>query len=230
MKNILNEYIDSDFTGRLLYTVKYIKDSDVRDKKVLDVGCGFGWVINNVLERGAKQAVGLEVSALDLKTARGNIKDKKALFKVGSAIKIPFQDGSFNTVVSFEVLEHVPKNGEGQVFAEVSRVLKKDGIFYLSTPYSSLASKALDPAWWLIGHRHYCADQLRKWSQGHSFKVIDIQVRGRYWNLINALNMYFSKWVLRRKPLFADFFNQKENLEFQDKDGLATIFLKAKKI
>ena len=44
-------------------------------------------------------------------------------------IKMPFEDGSFDVVISTEVLEHVPD--PAHYLAEVKRVLKPGGVFSL---------------------------------------------------------------------------------------------------
>jgi ubiquinone/menaquinone biosynthesis C-methylase UbiE len=135
MKNLLNEKPNSKLIGRLKFTVKkFIKEKDVVNKKVLDIGCGYGWFELNALKRGVKEIHGIEITDEDLKTVRENIKDLRAKFKKGGALKLPFRDNYFDTVVSWEVIEHIPKNTEDRMFKEVSRVLKKNGIFYLSTP------------------------------------------------------------------------------------------------
>ena len=173
---------------------------------------------------------GIEVSEKDLETVLQNLKDDKYLFKVGSALNIPFENESFDTVVSFEVLEHIPKNTENKMFSEVNRVLRKGGIFYLSTPCKSFFSTIFDPAWWLIGHRHYSKKELEIFAHKNGFEIISMKVKGGWWNLLELLNMYFSKWVLRRKPVFARFFNKKIDDEYKKENGFMNIFIKLKKI
>ena len=229
MKNILNEKPDQNLHGRLLFSADFVDDEDIKNKTILDIGCGYGWCEMNFLKRGVKEIIGMETSEDDLKTAKQYIEDKRAGFIVGNALKIPFKNDCFDTVVCWEVLEHIPKNNEMNLFREVNRVLKKDGAFYLSTPYDRLLSIFFDPAWWLIGHRHYGKKQITQYIQKNGFKLVKMEVRGKIWCLISGINMYFSKWILRRKPLFQKYFIKKENLEYQKKNGFNNIFIKAKK-
>ncbi len=228
MKNILNVKPDLELNARLKFSNDLVDNRDIENKKILDVGCGFGWFELNALKKGVQEIAGIEISALDLKPARENIKDKRAVFKIGGVLNAPFKDNYFDTVVAWEVIEHIPKNTEDKMFKEVKRVLKKNGAFYLSTPYDSFVSKYLDPAWWLIGHRHYSKDQLIKFGDKQGFKISEIYIKGGFWNLINVLNMYISKWIFRRKQFFEEELSKREEKEFK-KEGFMGIFVKYQK-
>lgn len=99
--------------------------------RVLDVGCGNG-ILTRTLYESAPQ---LEFWGID-KSKRQIAKAKSYAahihYKVANAEKLPFAANYFNAVVCFEVLEHV--DSIAKVMGEVNRVLKKGGIFYLTTP------------------------------------------------------------------------------------------------
>lgn len=229
MKNILNERPDVNLNARLKFSNKLVDTTDIRNKKVLDIGCGFGWFELNVLKKGVKQIAGIEISSLDLKTAKENIRDERIIFKVGGALKLPFKDNYFDTVAAWEVIEHIPKNTESKMFKEVGRVLKKNGSFYLSTPYDSFWSKYFDPAWWLIGHRHYSKEKLVNLGERNGFEVSEIYLKGRWWGLINLLNLYVAKWIFRRGPFLESKLIAKEDREYNLNKGFMGIFVKYEK-
>lgn len=229
MKNILNEKPSKELNARLKYSTKFVEDADVKNKKVLDIGCGFGWFELNVLNRGVKKIVGLELSEEDLSTVKKHVKNNKVFFTTGSAINLPFKDKAFDTVVAWEVVEHIPKNTEDKMFKEVFRVLKKDGVFYLSTPYDSFWSKYFDPAWWLIGHRHYSEEKLINLGCKNGFKVSEVHTKGKWWGLINLLNLYIAKWIFRRKPFLEKNLLDKESREYGTDKGCMGIFVKYQK-
>lgn len=229
MKNIIHENPFGELDGRILATVNFVKDEDVSHKSILNIGCGFGWCELNFLGRGVKQMTGTEISEDDLKTARENILDKRVSFVVGSAIQLPFPSNSFDTVVSWEVIEHIPKKTENVMFAEVFRVLKPRGIFYLSTPHFGFFSNILDPAWWLVGHRHYSKQLLSSYARKNNFRMIEVTVKGKWWMLFSLVNMYVSKWIFRRRPFFGEFFARKEREEYLKDDGFGNIFVKFQK-
>lgn len=225
MKNILDEKPTTKLHGRLLYSKMFVIDEDIKGKNVLDIGCGFGWMELNLLSRGVKNVAGVELSEKDLKTAKENIKNKRCSFFVGSAFSLPFTNEIFDTVIAWEVIEHIPKGSENRMFKEVYRVLKPNGIFYLSTPYNSFLSKILDPAWWFIGHRHYSKLQLIKYGQDNNFKILDIETKGRLYSIAFLLNLYIAKWIFRQGPFLKNYFQNKENLEYLQ-NGYVNIFVK----
>lgn len=229
MKNIIDEKPTTDPHGRLLYCTRFVSDDDIKNKRILDIGCGFGWFELNAIKRKAKHIIGIETTNNDLKTAKKSIKNDKVSFQIGSALKLPFKDKSFDTVVSWEVLEHIPKNGEKRMFQEVHRVLKPNGIFYLSTPNQSVLSNVLDPAWWLINHRHYTMGDLIALSEKNGFKVEKIVTRGSWWEIIGINNLYVSKWIFRRKPFFERNIQGKQDKEYQNNYGFTNIFIKSRR-
>jgi 2-polyprenyl-6-hydroxyphenyl methylase/3-demethylubiquinone-9 3-methyltransferase len=101
-------------------------------KSVLDLGCGGGFVAEELARRGA-HVTGLDPSAPLLNVARNHAAKSslKIDYKLGSGEKIPADDASFDVVVCVDVLEHV--EDLEQVLSEVRRVLKPDGWFVYDT-------------------------------------------------------------------------------------------------
>ena len=103
----------------------------VKDKTVLDLGCGFGDLASRLSRRGAKKIIGIDNSKAMIQLAtEQNI--KKCAFQVGDMNKkLPFKDNSFDMVVS-SLAFHYVKNLKG-LYKEIHRVLKKDGILVFTT-------------------------------------------------------------------------------------------------
>lgn len=230
MKNILEERPTDKFVVTQIAAIKNIDVKDINGKNVLDIGCGHGWFELYAMSKGIEKITGIEITEKDLSTAKKHIIDNRVSFKVGSAIKLPFEDSSFDTVVCIEVLEHIPRNMELKMFSEINRVLRKNGILYLSTPYSSLISIIFDPAWWLMEHRHYSKKSLILFGEKNKFKVLRIIVRERWWSLLSGLNMYIAKWIFHRKRFFEDFFIKKVLEEYKKSNGFLDIQVKYKKL
>lgn len=229
MINTLNVSPKGNLKGREKFSYSFVDPKDVKGKNILDIGCGYGWMELALHKGGVRGVVGIEYRENDLATATKNINELNIEFKVGSAIDVPFKDGKFDTVISWEVIEHIPKGTEKKMFSEIKRVLKKDGVCYLSTPFWSLPSVLLDPAWWLIGHRHYSIRRVVKLALENGFVLEKLTIRGRWWTLFSILNMYFSKWILRKNSHFTKFLEEKGTKEYASGDGFDNIFIKLKK-
>ncbi len=230
MKNIVKEKPTDLLSGRTLYSTGFIDNEDVVDKTILDIGCGYGWLEINLSQRGAKKIIGTEINEENLVTAKNCIFNKSILFDTASAIKLPYENNCFDTVISFEVIEHIPKNSEEKMFKEVYRVLKNNGMFYLSTPNDNIFSKISDPAWILIGHRHYKCNDLIKLGKQCGFKIKNIAIKGRWWDIISINDLYISKWFFHRRPFFERYINKKNDNDYKNKEGFCTIFLCYQKI
>lgn len=97
--------------------------------KVLDAGCGSGKDANYFKEDG------LDVYAIDaaekmLAEAKKNVKGVK--FKKMDMIKMDFKDGTFDGVWASASLLHNEKKDTPKILAELKRILKNEGVLYLS--------------------------------------------------------------------------------------------------
>lgn len=98
-------------------------------KRVLDLGCGTGYGTAE-LAKFATEAVGVDIApeAIDYATEHY----KSARFVLGSAAEAHADDGSFDLVTSFELIEHLsdPKI----LIEQAKRALQPGGLFIVSTP------------------------------------------------------------------------------------------------
>jgi ubiquinone/menaquinone biosynthesis C-methylase UbiE len=218
MRNILDQgpapY--EALTGRLRFSCDFVAGTDLRGKDILDVGCGWGWFELFAHARGARSVVGIEHTPADLETALRHVTLPGVTFKVGSATHLPFADHSIDTVVSWEVLEHIPKRTEPDFFREVARVLRPGGSFYLSTPAANPVSCAFDPGW-LIGHRHYTLRGIRSLGKAAGLDCEEAFGAGGPWEIASWWNLYVAKWVFRRPPFMESFIARRTDPEFTSK-------------
>jgi ubiquinone biosynthesis O-methyltransferase len=109
------------------------KEIDIKNKKLLDIGCGDGVLSYLFAKEGAK-VTGIDYSDIAIEFGKEKIKSKNLDidFKQGSAYELPYKDNSFDIIVSSDVIEHledVPK-----YLSEINRVVKNGGIVVISTP------------------------------------------------------------------------------------------------
>lgn len=107
---------------------------------VIDIGCGDGRT-NKFVFAGKKIDIGLDIEKKVLGEAKKSGIYREVIF--ADARKLPFKDDSFRTVVANSTFEHIEEN-DLKAVSEVSRVLKRGGVFYLTVPlplFSGLIKK-----------------------------------------------------------------------------------------
>ena len=107
-------------------TLSLIKN--IKNKKILDLGCGTGRH-TRILKRGGAKVWGIDISPKMIEIAKSEIKGVD--FKVGSVYKLPYKSNHFDIVIAGLVI-HYFKNLD-KAFKEIHRVLKNNGIFIFST-------------------------------------------------------------------------------------------------
>ena len=103
-----------------------------RRMRVLDVGCGPG-IVSAELARQAGQVIGIDITPEMLDQARRRCAEAQLSnveFLAGPADRLPFEDRSFDVVVSRLTLHHVAQ--PSMVLREMARVAKPDGRVVLS--------------------------------------------------------------------------------------------------
>ncbi|MBN1913037.1 MAG: class I SAM-dependent methyltransferase [Candidatus Omnitrophica bacterium] len=104
-----------------------------KDRIVLDVACGMGYG-TFFLSDFARTVDGVDISSESIAYAKSHYKKSNIEFYVMDACKLKFPDQSYDIVCSFETLEHLDYPEE--FLKEVKRVIKKTGVFIVSTPHA----------------------------------------------------------------------------------------------
>jgi SAM-dependent methyltransferase len=93
----------------------------------LDVGCGTGALARTVLAHAdPEHVVGVDPSQGFLEYARAQVAGSRSTFRVGDARSLPFDDGSFDAVVSGLALNFVPE--PARAVTELTRVAVSGGV------------------------------------------------------------------------------------------------------
>jgi ubiquinone/menaquinone biosynthesis C-methylase UbiE len=108
IRNLLDEKPARDLHGRVLYTSRFVSDEDLRDKDVLELGCGYGWFTLNALDRGVRSYTGIEPAPGALETAARHITAPNTRLLVADALQLPFESASFDTVVCWDTAGCAP--------------------------------------------------------------------------------------------------------------------------
>ncbi len=129
---------------------------------------------------------------------------------VGGLLHLPFRDGSFDAVLSVNVLEHVPE--PSLVMREMSRVLRPGGVLYLMVPQSVRVHYAP------YDFYRYTEHGLRYQAEQAGLEVEELEPEGGYWllmgyQLTRATGYLFPRW----RPLWL-------RIPFWPLEGLMKVF------
>lgn len=134
--------------------------------EVLEIGTGAGYGIEVVAPRARKFVTVDKFAPSDELLRFPNVEFRQAVVP-----PLGFADGSFDFVISFQVIEHVERDAE--LVREIKRVLRPGGKFIVTTPNAPM-SLTRNP--WHV--REYTASELRKLLEGEFSSVEALGVAG----------------------------------------------------
>lgn len=102
--------------------------------RIIELGCGAAHLSRKLLQRfSACDVTGLEVDERQM--AKNRLQPQERLhFVPAGAQAIPFDDSAFDLALMLKSLHHVPLDLLDQALAEVHRVLRPQGLLYVSEP------------------------------------------------------------------------------------------------
>jgi len=154
--------------------------------KILDIGCGKK-PYEEYFSPQSQSYIGLEYA----KTLHG----LKSVDVLGDSLLLPFKDSSFDSAVSFQVMEHVqePK----KFLSEVFRILKPDGHFLLTTPF--IWGEHEQP----YDFYRYTRFGLQYLAEKTGFEIIEIKPDTKFWSTtVLRFNYYLLRFARGRYKSF----------------------------
>src|SRR6202041_2958650 len=122
----VNDDLWSEHVARYAFARRYAPG-----KRVLDAGCGTGYG-SAELAQSAAEVTGVDIAPDAIEYARANYPLPGLRFIESSCAAVPFPADSFDLVIAFEVIEHLP---DFRAFLDDSaRVLTREGLFLVSSP------------------------------------------------------------------------------------------------
>lgn len=108
---------------------------DLRDARVLELGCGDAWTTRGLVERlAAAEVVAAEVDRIQHAKNLAIDDLPRVRFVIGGAEAIDAPDASFDAVFMFKSLHHVPVESMDRAMHEIHRVLRPGGRALFSEP------------------------------------------------------------------------------------------------
>ena len=201
IRDYYNQYWSDDGfhpTGQFDPEVSKVLHSHIpRRSNVLDVGCGDGLAAGKMLVGRECDYTGVDVSENAVREARRN---GLSASLIEDASSLPFEDASFDVVISLEVIEHLFSPLEAVM--EMKRVLAPGGLLLLTTPNTAYwrlrmdmcvlgkwnplgDDKAVEQPWRDPHIRFFTVDALSNMLKAAGFE--DVEVSGCKGHLIKSL-------------------------------------------
>lgn len=189
-KNMDNFYTDEASVYRFNHRLALIGDLD--GKKVLDLGCGKGYMTLSFLEMGA-YVTAIDISPKSVELVKKNAadigKNDNLTAIVMDAHSLELDNEIFDIVIADGILHHL--TNLSQALNEIKRVLKPDGYAIITEP--------LGMNWFLRFYR-FITPKLRS-SDEHPFKMKEINMLKEIFP--NSKFYFFELTTLLSKPFIA---------------------------
>jgi len=141
----------------------------MRARRILEIGCGSGVISATLHEMGRP---GLEVHAVDVVDSRSETSGYA--FQLVPGTELPFEDSSFDIVISNHVIEHVgPVPDQLKHLGEIRRILAPDGIGYLAVPNK-----------WRLVEPHFRLPFLSWLPQGLADRYVRLARKGTHYDCL----------------------------------------------
>ena len=153
----------------------------LKGKVVLELGCGSG-IDSTVISDYAETLVSGDLAP--------DSKSQDTVLVLDHSKELPFEDGSFDTVVASLCLHYFKTDKTKEIIAEISRVLKPQGSFicrlnsYKDENYGAIGYPEIESGFYNVNGEHKRFFQKKEneslWEQGYSLATIKHKNIDRY--------------------------------------------------
>ena len=176
-ERVIEEFYQSSPENYLIYLFHVVTynfaSRHVQGRKVLDYGCGSGYGTYR-MSGESESIIGIDIAEDAVAYAKSHYQADNLQFRQvepAESSPLPFKDASFDTVLSFQVIEHV--HDVSQYLAEIARVLRSGGVFICATPDRSTRLLPGQKPWNMWHVVEYDVGGLEKVLSGH-FPTIEM--------------------------------------------------------
>ena len=126
--------------------VKFIRKKGLLKGNVLDYGCGAGHLLEQMLKQPGVNFYGLDFSADSIYETRKRLGDNPKLRELVLADKLPthFNEEQFDSITLIETIEHLQHDALHETMQELFRILKRNGMLFITTPFNENLDKNLN--------------------------------------------------------------------------------------
>lgn len=107
--------------------------------RILDLGCGEGYMTRHFLERSASEVIGIDVSEAMIRAAKKSVDDGRAKFFVGDLRNgLPVLDGLFDLVAAVFVFNYLSDEEVRDVMSRLLPFVAPEGRVIVTIPHPAL--------------------------------------------------------------------------------------------
>lgn len=187
-EKMISEAKKTAFAYQLSNLKKYIRPEG---KKILDVGTGFGYLLE-VAEESGFDCRGIDISGKAVEMSSKKFPGKIAR---GDLISADYPDDYFDVVSMVDVLEHIAKPHE--IISEARRILKPGGLLFIISPNNSSITRFLaGKNWFQYKYEHvlfFNKKSLKFLLEKHGFRLLEFKLNRKRFNLA-YYEAYFQKY------------------------------------
>jgi 2-polyprenyl-3-methyl-5-hydroxy-6-metoxy-1,4-benzoquinol methylase len=135
--------------------------------RIFDMGCGTGWLTEEL--SGLGEATGMDLSEAAMSLARSRY--PRATFLAGNVLEAPVPAAPFDVIVSLEVIAHV--DDQGRYLERAAQMLRPHGYLIITT-VNKFVNDRMDWEEDTPGHIRYWLDRrsFRQLLTKHGFRVL----------------------------------------------------------
>jgi len=143
----------------------------------LDFGCGAGYAANFMLDQGANNVLGIDISPEIVHFAAMEYKKNRLSYSPMDCLNTGLASNSFGFICSLDVIEHFAEADTHRFLAEIKRLLIPGGWCLLTTPNKLLSSPNTEQPSWQFHLKEFFYDEFQTILNGYFSQVNIFGVR-----------------------------------------------------
>jgi 2-polyprenyl-3-methyl-5-hydroxy-6-metoxy-1,4-benzoquinol methylase len=209
-KNYGSNFYCSELTIKRYNEILDKMESFRKTGRLLDIGCGIGFFLDVAKKRGW-EVYGTEYSERLI----GLLREKGITIHEGPLNSKNYEEGFFDVVTSFEVIEHI--NNPTNEINQIGKLIRKGGLVYITTPnFNSLLRKRLKIQYNVINYpehlSYYTPSTMNHLFSSNGFKKLKIETTG-----ISLTRLRTSKGTSTQKYVSASSDDEKLRQQMDEK-------------
>ena len=149
-KSFFDNYIDlrndeNNYNDLVEQPAMFELIGDVKDKKILDIGCGYGATTIKLAKNGARKVLGIDISEKMIEKGKRENSHEVVGYKVLPTDKLSDINDKFDLVVSCLVFHYI--KDLKKLFTDISNLIESDGEFIFSMEHPICTASKCSRRW-----------------------------------------------------------------------------------